>query len=298
MTAPDYQPYLGGPFRWRLGLRPLDIAEWIQIGDDYDHEMATKRDLLARVHGTVVATLPDVDAEAAEVLDHLAGHLATTWPEWFEYGAGRIVNHRTGDHFLVEGDPLHPLDIAGRLVQEDLALLVPRDGRLVFGGGSVCFPNRWDLASKLGRTLSEVHAPVARLNDQLGDPIDDFFVRLRADRGYWRLGWGVLDTDDPYQAVDGTAAPRPGLPSAVDVPERAFLRVERETIRRFPVTGVVLFTIRTYIRPLDHLRDRPLDAARLAEAIAAFPTDVAEYKQLEALGPVVGEWLADVVGRR
>ena len=39
--------------------------------------------------------------------------------------------------------------------------MVERDGRLVFGAGSVCFPNRWDLRSKLGLTLADVHAPVA-----------------------------------------------------------------------------------------------------------------------------------------
>jgi dimethylamine monooxygenase subunit A len=290
-VEPDYQPYLAGPFRWRLGLRPLDIADWIQIGADYDDEMAYKRDLLVRAHDTVVATLPGAEAEAHEVLLALVDHLCLMWPHWFSRDDRTVTNHRTGDTFELADDNLHPLDIAGRLVQEDLALLVPRDGGLVFGGGSVCFPNRWDLRSKVGLTMAEVHAPVARLNEQLSGPIEGFFERLRPDRGYWRLGWGVLDTDDPFQAVDGTAAPRPGLPTVEQLPDRAFLRVERETIRRFPRTGVVLFTIRTYIRPLAHLADRPDDARRLAEALEAIPADVADYKQLLDLGPLAARWL-------
>lgn len=291
---PDYQPYVGGPFRWRLGLRPLDVGGWIQIGPEYERDVRLKRELLGRAHNTVVATMPGVEREADEVLTTLVDHLCETFPQWFVRVGARVDNLRTGDSFVLDDGSLHPIDIAGRLVQEDLALLVPRDGELVFGAGSVCFPNRWDLASKIGRTLAEVHAPVARLNEQLAAPIDGFLERLGPDRSYWRLGWGVLDTDDPYQAVDGTAAPRPGLPDVGEVADRAFLRVERETIRRFPITGSVLFTIRTYIRPLGHLAERPTDAARLAEALAAFPADVAEYKQLADLGPVAGSWLASI----
>jgi len=269
--APDYQPYVAGPFRWRLALRPLDLSDWIQIGDDYDHEMAAKTDVLRDHHDTVVATIDGIEPEAAEILEHLCDHLCATRPDWFAREGNEIVNRRRGERWPVSpGDDgswaLHPLDIAGRLVQEDLALLVNREAGLVFGGGTVCFPNRWDLSSKLGLTMAEVHAPVDRLNEQLQDPIDSFFGRLSVDKPFWRLGWGVLDTDDPYQPMDGTASVPPPIPAIGDpsTGDRLFLRVERETLRRFPRTDCVLFTIRTYIRPLSHLVERPQDAGRLA----------------------------------
>ena len=41
VTRP-YAPWVGGPFMWRLGLRPLDLADWIELGDDYVAELATK----------------------------------------------------------------------------------------------------------------------------------------------------------------------------------------------------------------------------------------------------------------
>ena len=87
-----------------------------------------------------------------------------------------------------------------------------------------------------------------------------FFDRLTPERSFWRLGWGVLDTDDWYTPTDGTAAPRPPAPT----PDELFLRVERKTLRRFPSTNVVLFTIRTYVTPIPHVvADRATaDAAR------------------------------------
>ncbi|MFM7756740.1 MAG: heme-dependent oxidative N-demethylase family protein [Actinomycetota bacterium] len=299
--TPDYQPYVAGPFRWRLALRPLELDHWIEIGENYERDMAVKARVRADHPDTVFAALPDVEPEAAEVLDTLVDHLTTRFPDDFRRSGDGLRNLRLGEDVAVEPTAAgtwaeHPLSVCGGLVQEDLALLVPRRGELVFGGGSVCFPNRWDLSSKIGLSLAQVHEPVARLNAQLREPIDSFFERLTPDKPFWRLGWGVLDTDDPYQPLDGTAVPAPTLPEVGDpaTGDRLFLRVERETIRRFPVTGAVLFTIRTYIRPLRHLVERPEDAARLAEALDNLPDDVRDYKRTSELTAPALAWLGSV----
>jgi hypothetical protein len=265
-----YLPFMDGPapggpaaFRWRLGVRPLDLHDWIELGPDADAAVAAKPRLMMQHPDTVFAVLDDrVTGESQEVGDALVEHLRRRWPE------------RYGDVML---DPdLHPLDAAARLVPEDLVLLVERDGALVFGGGSVCFPNRWDLRSKLGLSMAGVHAPVDRLNDQLEAPIDGFFDRLTPERSFWRLGWGVLDTADWYTPVDGTARHRPVAPA----PDQHYLRVERETLRRFARTGCVLFTIRTYVTPILAACSTPEVSARLASALESLPTDVRDYKDL------------------
>ncbi len=267
-----YLPFMDGPapagpdtFRWRLGVRPLDLEDWIELGPDANAALAAKPRLMDRFPDTVFAVLDDrVRAESQEVASALVDHLRRRWPD------------RYGDA-VIDGD-LHPLDAAARLVPEDLILLVERDGHLVFGGGSVCFPNRWDLRSKLGLSMAGVHAPVDRLNDQLEAPIDGFFERLTPERSFWRLGWGVLDTADWYTPLDGTAAARPGAPT----PEMMYLRVERETLRRFPDTRCILFTIRTYVTPVLAASPRPDVAQRLASALDTLPADVREYKDLVA----------------
>ena len=293
----DYQPYVAGTFRWRLGLRPLDLAEWIELDDRYDVDVSRKQQLMELRSGTVNAAMEGTGAEGAEVLEALCSHLVSRWPNRFERRGDELIDAVRQTTFDVSGRDEHPLFSAGRLVQEDLALLVERDGDLVFGAGSVCFPNRWDLQSKIGLPLSAVHAPVARLNEQLEGPIDSFFTRLTSDKPFWRLGWGVLDTDDPYTPLDGTAAPTLELPEVGDVtvPDRLFLRVERETLRRFPSTSCVLFTIRTYIRPLRHLAGRPDDARRLAEALENLPDDVRDYKRTAELTDAAVQWLTSTV---
>ncbi len=258
-------PYLpfadlpSGAFRWRLGLRPLDLDDWFEWGPDAAGAVARKSELNAQHPDVVFATLDDIEPEAHEVAQAVEAHCRARDPQ---------AHLRTD---------LHPLDAAARLVPEDLVLMVERPGpdgpRLVFGGGSVCFPNRWDLRSKLGCTMAEVHEPVAQLNAQLGDTIDGFLNRLRPERSYWRLGWGMIETDDWFTPE----------PPVTDPPQHAndeswYVRVERETLRRFAQTGAVLFTIRTYLGAVDEVIDTPQARKQLAAALASLPADVASYK--------------------
>ena len=261
---------VAGEFRWRLGLRPLDLDDWLELGPDADGPggwIAEKPGLLAAHRDTVFRVLDGIEAECAEVATAIVDHLRRD---------PRRERRERGEIRLDPG--LHPLDAAARLVPEDLVVMVERGGRLVFGGGSVCFPNRWDLAAKLGLPLADVHRPVARLNDQLEAAVDRAVDRLTPERSFWRLGWGILDTADGYTPVDGTGAARPVEPGIADL----HVRVERETLRRFPDTGVVLFTIRTYVSPLTAVLADPEDRAAITRIVEAMPHDVRAYKDLVA----------------
>ena len=256
----DPNAVVAGEFRWRLGVRPLDEAAWFEFGPDADGPdgwLAEKERVLAEHHDRVVVAVDDSMSECVEVADAIVDHLARHHPE----------RPRT----LMPGQ--HRLEAASRLVPEDLVVMVERGGRLVFGAASVCFPNRWDLPSKLGLTMSEVHAPVARLDDQLGSNIDRFLDKLEVGRSFTRLGWGVIDVPD------GFAPPGPGRADAVAFDDR-FVRVERETLRRLPRTRCVLFTIRTHVAPVARVRTDRESYAALRTAVDAMPIDIAGYKDL------------------
>ena len=95
LAEPDYQPYQGGTFRWRLGLRALDLADWIQIGPAYERDLTAKRDVLARHPGTVLSFVQGIQEEASEVLRALAHHLTNRWPQWFTLTDG--ADHEPSD---------------------------------------------------------------------------------------------------------------------------------------------------------------------------------------------------------
>jgi len=139
--------------------------------------------------------------------------------------------------------------------------------------------------------MAEVHEPVALLNATLESEVDRFLGRLRPERSFWRLGWGIIDVPDGYTPADGTGGARPIDPDASEL----FVRVERETLRRFPGTGCVLFTIRTYIAPIAVMERDPKSAATLAAAVSAMSAEVRRYKDLANLGDAVTAQLSAAV---
>ena len=191
----DYLPFADGPYRMTMGLMALKPADWIEIDSRYAPEIALRKSLLEERRDEVLGALPGSEAACREVLDQLAGFLPERFPDRFERAANELVNRLTGDRWTVEGDVPDPLDIAGRLVQEDMCILQEVDGELRLTAGVLCFPNRWRLADKLGRPMMAIHEPVPSYAERLGKPVDRFIGMLAPDRPVWRLNWSL--TNDP-----------------------------------------------------------------------------------------------------
>ncbi len=188
---------------------------------------------------------------------------------------------------------LHPLDLAGRLVQEDLCLMQvePDAGHYRLVGASVCFPTRWCLADKIGDTVGPIHAPVPGYEAQLSSTMDRFFTRLKTERPVWRVNWSIVDDPALYlPRGHGRRARDPGV-TAENVGEKLWLRLERQTLRRLPRTQDVLFTIRIYVHPLHTLAARPERTAALAAAIRSLPPDLQAYKSVGPFREAILSWL-------
>lgn len=246
----DELPLAPGPPWLTMGTRGLDPSAWLLPDDERQADLAEKAALSAERHDEVFAALdtPAVDRASREVLALVLA--------------------------VVGGPPdaaLHPLDAAGRLVQEDLCLLVERDGAPHLDAASLCFPSYWRLGDKLGRPLAEVHGPVAHYEEELSTKVDRFLARLPAERPVWRRNWSIHD--DPRHFL-----PDPAPPGDAHPPDGLWLRSERQTLRRLGTPGTVLFTIRTQQVPLAVLGARPDLAHRMAGAIAAWSPELLAYK--------------------
>jgi len=72
------------------------------------------------------------------------------------------------------------------------------------------------------------------------------------------------------------------------------VRRERQTFRRLPRSGVVLFTVRTYMIPLLSLRME--DVKGLRSQIRCWAGEMGMYKGVGTWGQLVQSWCDEVLG--
>lgn len=279
MSLPTYLPFADGQWRMSMGLKSLNLQEWIEIDEHFAKELALKDKLLKNQYSDVFACLPESRLSQKEVLDLLLNHLVEHFPQHYRQQGTTIGTICTGQVWDITHFEAVPLDLAGRLVQEDLLLMQPSPEGYILTAASLCFPSRWRLREKLGHPLAQIHASVPGYHDKLERPVDGFFDRLKVNHPAWRLNWSIVDSPELFlaqekgQDVDTTI-------NAENAGEKLWIRVERQTLRRLEVSGDILFTIRTYVHPLQMLEGNRAIAHNLAEAVKQIPLGMQIYKNL------------------
>ena len=285
-AVPRHLPFGAGTMR--MGLSPIDDADWLELDESFAEQMAAKRALLATRRDAVLRFLPGTDEAASEALEAVCDNLLRHHGDIYAGHGGGLTNRHTGETVALASPGTHPLETAARLAPEDLCLLQPAADGYRLTAGCVCFPSNWSLAEKLGKPVRSIHDPVPGFAPALGAPVDRFFQRLAAGHVVARFNWLVHDTPELHQ-VHRKPDPRPIPPEEAGA--RLWLRVERQVLRRLPRSGAVLFSIRTHVHRLEDAIRTADDAAALAGALRAMAPELFAYRGLDRFGAALFQWL-------
>jgi hypothetical protein len=274
-----HAPYASGKPPFAIGLAPIDPAQWIEQDERLADELALKETILAEERAAAFGALDGSEAGQSEVLELLSRHLPARYPDTYR-AEGRALRIVPADRLIaLDGEPA--LLAAARLVQEDL-LLMRRFGdgwRLV--AGSLCFPSTWLLAEKLGRPMDAIHAPVPGFSGKMAAMVARIFDNLKGGQIVERFNWSIYG-DAKLRYAQARQDPARRFPAG-DPVTNAHIRVERQTLRRLPASGDILFTVRVHVDPAaafaDDARGRGL-ARALCDQLAALSPDELAYKGL------------------
>lgn len=294
------------PFRWGktynliMGIRPMQWEDWIQLDRDFIryHELKKARGLARG--DKVVSTLPGYEALAREACTEVAAFLAMRYPHLVRCTPDKetgVVRHvellPTGETWdLSTSDPMA---VAGLLQQDDIALLAEdENGEYRFVAGSICLAGSWRLEDKLGQTLAGIHITghVPGFEGKFRGSMERFFRSLKVHKPVERNNYSFqLDDEIPWSTASygsedtyGEGEPTKSAnrdklaPAPIVDGRQVVFRTERQTLRRLPRTGCILFTIRSYLSHISELAAEPGVPGRLAEAIRTWPEDVQIYK--------------------
>ncbi len=156
---------------------------------------------------------------------------------------------------------------------EDIAIVqINPDGTDRNACLSIAAPSRWAPEEKIGRSFIATHTPVPHMEKTLSAA--GKLQQMLIEKGpFVRFTWGIattpaldthpVQTEPPYVGGD------------------AFLRVERQVIRRIPNQMAFIFTIRVTVEPLSSVRRVESDADALAAALRSMDEKSRIYKSVD-----------------
>jgi len=211
-------PDARGGGKLRMGLVRLSETDWLQTGPDLAARSAAFADWPEGVQLT-----PEADAPGRE----LAAMVNAT---------GALPEAAASSH-------------------EDMCLLTKREGEEVYRliGAAVAWPSDWHPKDKIGLPLRALHAPIAGYEEQLATGVDRFMETLKPGAIYGRCNWFIAATGERRWLENRTPHDAFAHVTPANAGETLFVRSERQTLRRLPQTGAILFTIGIYVEPLGRL---------------------------------------------
>ncbi|KAF2739388.1 hypothetical protein EJ04DRAFT_508684 [Polyplosphaeria fusca] len=296
-----YRPFRYGPkYNVNMGLRSMHWDDWIELDNQFlkFHDLKAQR--IDERGAKCSRTAPEAFDGAVELLEELCDYLPQRYPSLFvktERGCNNVV---TGEVFDVVERPLRedPMQMCGRLTQDDLAIMFEKDdGQYYLLAGSVLLAGFWRLEDKYGMPLSEIHTSgdVPQFKEKLERGMMSFFKRLQPDKPMLRnnyfiqvddcLAWSESIGSEDSEGIGWFTAEKN---KAI---QHHWFRSERQSLRRLPRSGGVVFTIRTYFHPITEICKEPYVPGRLASAVRSWGDDVSKYKGKERYQDVLLEYL-------
>lgn len=244
------------------------------------------------------------------VLELITQTLLTKYPQYFSQNYSRFHSKLTGETIDLQNLPIDraPPDIATQMVHEDFVLMhqYEPNGPYHFSAASFSFPSAWSPASKLGKAMQEVHAPVQfqnfdakndSLNAHIGDAIDITLSYLNVHRPLWRMNMIITQSPNLFKSLDVPESIQildyPNPMTISNAGDRLWLRLEYQAFIRVQKTNDLIFSVRTFIYLFKSI---PPNVAKHIKKILLTPDKKTGIKMTDFLLSKYKGWTPEALG--
>lgn len=242
--------------------------------------MKQRLKLFDQYGSNVLRALPGSELATKELMEMCVQFLCARYPQYFRLDKDNMVFHNGILDTETDIKAAEPLHVLLRNVPEDFAIMIrdPETGIYSFRGGIIMSSLGWDLGSKIGLKLHEIHAPIPDYREKMQFSMDRYFAKKPTDKGIQRGSWGLeidqplyMPPDDPHEKLREHQDPSHTI-------ERCHLRVDWQTLRRLPLSGAVVFNFKGLFTPVTEFRDEPYVPSLILKVLREGKQSIMEYK--------------------
>ncbi len=238
-----FSPWSNEATRRLPGVQPIKPTEFFFIDEVFNLQMQYRDELIRTKRNQIFFNDLKTDNTCDEVLDFVLEELRNN--KNYSFNGNNI---RRPDGIEVNLETEDPLILAARLVQEDLLVLKKEGQQHILRAGVLCFPASWTLSEKKNKTLTSIHGPVKEYSDNIAQRVEKMFSNLNSKTPIGRANFLLYDDYELFQPrleKDEKGISHKKLSQ--------FLRVERQTLKKFVSSSSILFSIHTFVVPYTRL---------------------------------------------
>ncbi|KAJ8127212.1 hypothetical protein O1611_g6424 [Lasiodiplodia mahajangana] len=278
--VPIPKPYLDFDIdRAKPPLTKLEPDWWIELESTYKGRIAQRKELYAKHGSAVLQWLPGSELACKELMEIAIQFVCGRYPQYFSLSEDRLwlENKILGVRANIREK--HPLLILLDHIPEDFAITLrdPDTGYYVFRAGIICSALGWNVASKIGLKLHEIHQPIPDYH-KMQFSMDRFFSKMPTNKPIQRGSWG-LEVDQPLYMPPGDSheAYRDFQDKSL-TRSRLHLRVDWQTLRRMPLSGGIVFNFKALFTPIEEFRDEPYVPSLILQVLKHGKENMMKYK--------------------
>ena len=162
-----------------LALTKMETDWWLEVDKNYVDTIKLRVGLFEEHGKEVLDQLPGSELACKELMEMSLQFYSARYPQHFS------LSHSPDQGYIFHNSILNtktvikdhkPLHVLLHNIPEDFAIVLrnPSDGFYYFRAGVICSSLGWNVASKIGMQLKEIHAPIPDYKEKMQYSMDRY----------------------------------------------------------------------------------------------------------------------------
>jgi hypothetical protein len=154
----------------------LEPDWWLELENTYKERVKQRQDLFAEHRESVLQVLPGSELACKELMEMALQFLCARYPHHFALDDKSMLFHNAILGTKTELNTTHPLRVLLDNVPEDFGIMLrdERTGRYRLRAGVICSALGWNIGTKIGLQLHEIHAPIPDYKEKMQFSMDRY----------------------------------------------------------------------------------------------------------------------------
>lgn len=149
---------------------------WLELENTYEQRIRQRQELFVQHGKCVLDVLPGAEFACKELMEMALQFLCARYPQYFRLDKEKMVFYNGILNTESDLRNEHPLHVLLNNVPEDFAIMLrdPKNGYYSFRAGIICSALGWNVGTKIGLSLPEIHKPIPDYKEKMQFSMDRF----------------------------------------------------------------------------------------------------------------------------